>query len=219
MITFITDRDMGKIAKNLDSKRLFKTGLLEAYQILDILVNQKTGAWSNHPTVKMWRGYEIALFHYIKICWVELQSRRIATKSKIFSKCEKLMFQYCQNHGGVTFKNGEYYPKINNGETILPEWWGKNDIISAMRGRLRCKGFADLSCAAIKKHLKLQNINNWIFQQFGVFKNSLNYQHVLKLKKIIKKWKIPVEKSFYEQFGWDDDPNSEYVFPVGNNSR
>lgn len=59
MQTFITDFDMRKNASNLDNKRLGKQRV-EALQIADIILNNKS-AWSNHPAVKMWRGYEAYL--------------------------------------------------------------------------------------------------------------------------------------------------------------
>jgi hypothetical protein len=63
MQTFLPYRDFTKTAKALDYRRLGKQRV-EARQILDIISNNKTGAWSNHPAVNMWRGYSEALSEY-----------------------------------------------------------------------------------------------------------------------------------------------------------
>jgi hypothetical protein len=66
MQTFLPYDDFKKSALVLDRRRLGKQRV-EAMQILSILAGRgKSGAWINHPAVKMWRGYEWALFQYIK---------------------------------------------------------------------------------------------------------------------------------------------------------
>lgn len=61
MQTFLPLPDFYASAKVLDRQRLGKQRL-EAWQILNTLLGESKG-WANHPAVKMWRGYEIAL------CW------------------------------------------------------------------------------------------------------------------------------------------------------
>jgi hypothetical protein len=63
MQTFLPYRDFIATAKVLDYRRLGKQRV-EARQILDIISNNKIGAWSNHPAVNMWRGYVGALSEY-----------------------------------------------------------------------------------------------------------------------------------------------------------
>jgi hypothetical protein len=63
MQTFLPYRDFLATAKALDYRRLGKQRV-EARQILDIISNNKTEAWSNHPAVNMWRGYPEALGEY-----------------------------------------------------------------------------------------------------------------------------------------------------------
>jgi len=73
MQTFIpiATTNFSDIAKTLDNKRLNKQAL-EGWQILMTLVeldpngdHRTPKGWVNHPAVKMWRGYETALLHYI----------------------------------------------------------------------------------------------------------------------------------------------------------
>lgn len=71
MQTFLPYKDFGKSARCLDDKRLGKQRV-EVLQILRTL-RGITHGWRNHPAVKMWRGYEIALAWYgLVICeeWI-----------------------------------------------------------------------------------------------------------------------------------------------------
>lgn len=75
MQTFLPYKDFDKTASVLDSKRLNKQ-ILECYQILKVLNNPDPRAgWRNHPAVKMWRGYENALFDYT-LCMIREADRR-----------------------------------------------------------------------------------------------------------------------------------------------
>lgn len=79
MQTFLPSRNFATSAQMLDSKRLNKQ-ILEGYQILNVLSNQSpTGGWRNHPAVKMWRGYEMALLTYIRTMIAEAKTRGIKT--------------------------------------------------------------------------------------------------------------------------------------------
>lgn len=79
MQTFLPSEDFIESAAALDNKRLNKQ-LLEGRQIYKILSsNQTTGAWVNHPAVKMWRGYDLALFAYLAVVKVECDTRGIKT--------------------------------------------------------------------------------------------------------------------------------------------
>jgi len=79
MQTFLPYKDFDKSAHVLDSKRLNKQ-VLEGYQILKVLNNPDPHAgWRNHPAVKMWRGFENALFDYILAMVREADRRGIKT--------------------------------------------------------------------------------------------------------------------------------------------
>lgn len=65
-------------AQVLDNKRLNKQ-TLEAWQCLMTMTeldpqgNHRTPkGWSNHPVVKMWRGYETALLSYIELSLIHI---------------------------------------------------------------------------------------------------------------------------------------------------
>lgn len=67
MQTFLPYSSFKMSARSLDCKRLGKQRV-EALQILQCL--KRGGGWSNHPAVKMWRGYENALVEYgLAICY------------------------------------------------------------------------------------------------------------------------------------------------------
>lgn len=70
MQTFLPYANFWVVAHCLDYRRLGKQRV-EAKQILNVLMGKakpgKNGkiAWENHPAVKMWRGYEPCLAHYM----------------------------------------------------------------------------------------------------------------------------------------------------------
>ena len=67
MQTFLPYEDFAQSAKSLDRTRLGKQRV-ETLQIMKALVDPSYG-WQNHPAVKMWRGYEWALYQYqVAIC-------------------------------------------------------------------------------------------------------------------------------------------------------
>lgn len=65
MQTFLPEADFQESAKALDRKRLIKQSV-ENLQVLKSLAGlyDESGAWKNHPAVKMWRGHEDWLFLY-----------------------------------------------------------------------------------------------------------------------------------------------------------
>jgi hypothetical protein len=65
MQTFLPEADFAETAKHLDRKRLIKQSV-ENLQVLKSLAGyyDESGAWVNHPAVKMWRGHEDWLFLY-----------------------------------------------------------------------------------------------------------------------------------------------------------
>lgn len=74
MQTFLPYPDFKQSARALDVKRLGKQRV-EASQILNCLLNGGSQGWSNHPAVKMWRGYECALAQYGMAMCVEWSRR------------------------------------------------------------------------------------------------------------------------------------------------
>lgn len=83
MQTFLTSSNSLKCAQNLDNKRLNKQ-ILECYQILNVLSGRsKTGAWRNHPAVKMWEGYEHGLWAYVQSMVQIANLRGIKTENNV----------------------------------------------------------------------------------------------------------------------------------------
>ncbi|MDF1535558.1 MAG: MSMEG_6728 family protein [bacterium] len=73
MQTFLPYPDFGKTAQVLDNRRLGRQRV-EAYQILRTLSGLSKG-WRNHPAVRMWRGYEMALSAYMNAMIDEWERR------------------------------------------------------------------------------------------------------------------------------------------------
>jgi len=65
--------DLAANAKVLDRQRLGKQRV-EGLQIMHAITGRKSG-WKNHPIVKMWDGYELALLEYIVAMCDEWTSR------------------------------------------------------------------------------------------------------------------------------------------------
>ena len=93
MQTFLPYPNFRESAKVLDRQRLGKQRV-ETLQILRCLAGETEG-WKNHPAVKMWRGYEIALTMYrLAICneWVSrgyndnCAEKMMELKNKFFNK-------------------------------------------------------------------------------------------------------------------------------------
>ncbi len=79
MQTFLPSSNFIFAAQALDSRRLNKQ-ILEGYQILNVLSGQSpTGAWRNHPAVKMWENHELSLLTYVKAMIAEAKRRGIKT--------------------------------------------------------------------------------------------------------------------------------------------
>jgi hypothetical protein len=119
MQTFVPFNDVTLSAQSIDNKRLNKQ-LLEGRQIYNILASGKrSGPWTNHPAVKMWRNYDMALFEYLKAIYKE-----------------------CNNRGIKTEKNWNAIEQIhesnwNRGDNVvMPPWWGDNRIHQSHRNNL-----------------------------------------------------------------------------------
>lgn len=71
MQTFLPFPDFSASAKSLDFRRLGKQRV-EADQILTTILTGRK-AWANHPAVRMWRDFPLALAAYRDVCireWV-----------------------------------------------------------------------------------------------------------------------------------------------------
>jgi hypothetical protein len=103
----------------LDNKRLNKQ-LLEGRQIYNILSSGRTsGAWVNHPAVKMWRNHENSLFQYLLAMRIECDLRGIATQ---------------KNWDAITEMHNNNW---HRGDTVIhPAWLGDERVHLSHRQNL-----------------------------------------------------------------------------------
>jgi hypothetical protein len=132
MQTFLPYKSFTESAKALDSKRLNKQ-VLEGYQILKVLNNpDPRAAWRNHPAVKMWRGYEVALYHYIMAMIKEATMRGIKT-DKNRDNVRELKMKTFHNWGSrkpVWYQNGIKLDRLTESHRANlyrkdPEYYGR----------------------------------------------------------------------------------------------
>lgn len=143
MQTFLPYTDFKQTAQTLDYRRLGKQRI-EAYQILRAL-NGETKGWRNHPAVKMWDGYEVALcFYGIAMCkeWID-RGYKDTLKERFDEILEDRLFQqktimpsWLNDHAltishqsNLVRKYPEFYkhlwPEVPND---LPYYWPTNRV-------------------------------------------------------------------------------------------
>ena len=114
MQTFLPFKSFQDSAKALDSKRLNKQ-ILEGYQILKVLSSDDPKAgWRNHPAVKMWRGHEVVLWHYIFSCVEEADRRGIKTDKNV-ENLHALREVFSSRWGNT-----------------LPKWWSDDEAMNRL---------------------------------------------------------------------------------------
>lgn len=122
MQTFVPYADFVESAAVLDSRRLNKQ-LLEGRQVYHILTENRTsGAWVNHPAVKMWRNYDNALYVYLSAVRYECDKRGISTQ-KNWDAITK-MYEWNWDRGN---------------RVIMPPWWGDDRVHLSHRQNLYTK--------------------------------------------------------------------------------
>ena len=99
MQTFMPVPDLVKSVQILDNKRLGKQRV-EAMTILNTLEGRSSG-WSNHPAVKMWKGYEDVLALYMNLCIIEWRRRGFRNNMKLCNR--KLDLRYPKWFGNEEF--------------------------------------------------------------------------------------------------------------------
>lgn len=111
--------DFNKSAKVIDNKRLNKQ-LLEGRQIYKILAtNQHRGAWTQHPAVKMWRNYDMALYAYL-----------IAIRDE----CDVRGIKWDKNWSAIEQLHENNWHRGNN--IVMPPWIGDERIHQSHRNNL-----------------------------------------------------------------------------------
>lgn len=112
MQTFVPYANISSSAEVLDYRRLGKQRV-ETLQILNVLCGLRSGGWTNHPAVKMWRNHEHGLAAYgVTICevWIAM-----GYKDTVLEKIK----QVCEPDG-----------------LDMPEWWGNELVHSSHRANL-----------------------------------------------------------------------------------
>jgi len=89
MQIFLPFANFRKSLECLDNKRLGKQRV-EAFQVYMLLTRDaaSNSHWLRHPVLKMWRGYELALRHYIIECCSVWITRKTKDGSRFFSNAK-----------------------------------------------------------------------------------------------------------------------------------
>lgn len=117
MQTFLPYPSFSMSAKCLDNRRLGKQRV-ETLQILNTLCGNSEG-WKNHPAVKMWKNYEVALLYYgISMCdeWV---------RKGFNDTCKQKMIK-------IALDNKNFFSKGIN----VPPWFGSKEFHASHRSNL-----------------------------------------------------------------------------------
>lgn len=105
----------------LDRQRLGKQRV-EGMQIINDLLGYSSG-WSNHPAVKMWKGYEQALVKYtLEIC-------KVWTSLGYKDTCAVKILEKCADSKLLT-------PNVVWSEIELPEWLDDPEVMESHKSNL-----------------------------------------------------------------------------------
>jgi hypothetical protein len=120
MQTFMPSVNYTETASMLDNKRLNKQAL-EGWQILMNLLEldpegnyRAPKGWSNHPAVKMWRGYEWSLYTYIQEMVKEWKRRGF--KSTIGDKATKTFLVF--NKRPLTLEHPDWLEDMRTSDSV-----------------------------------------------------------------------------------------------------
>lgn len=125
MQTFLPYVDFKRTAKVLDMRRLGKQRV-EAYQILLVITGKRPDSrWRNHPAVRMWSGYEVALLDYAFAVVFEWRERGYQD-----TMLSTLNSEFCA---------------LNSAKVVRPHWLGDRRLHSSHRAALLRKDFEHYS--------------------------------------------------------------------------
>jgi hypothetical protein len=130
--TFLPYEDYALSARCLDQQRLGKQRI-EARTIYNIITdNYHSTAWTNHPAVNMWRGYDESLgdyFNAISLEWI----RRGYTHTMGFIKLDRTFIEkppwlniklITSHRSNLLRKNPQWYKQYNwHVRDNIPYWW------------------------------------------------------------------------------------------------
>jgi len=125
MQTFLPVADFSETARILDYRRLGKQRS-EARQILKALL-QLNNSWRNHPAVRMWEGFEMALIAYGNVMISEWKRRGYQNNMPILDLTGQIT--------GIKF---ELVPET---DYDLPPWFGHPPFHASHRSNLLRKDF------------------------------------------------------------------------------
>jgi hypothetical protein len=126
MQTFLPYADFNESVKVLDYRRLGKQRV-EAMQILNVLdsVSPSMG-WRNHPAVKMWSGYTVALMQYTNVCITEWIVRGYKNTMKLYPITDAVVYPWWL--GNDTFHRAMRSRLIVKDPIYYIPIFGKDDI-------------------------------------------------------------------------------------------
>lgn len=149
MQTFLPYQDFCKSAECLDYRRLGKQRI-EGKQVLKIiwhiqkrnLYRNKNGkrvkrGWLNHPTVKMWIGFENALKLYVNTCIIIWKERGFNNNMRLLRIKEKIIYPqwlgnqefHASHRSNLLRKNKSFYSQYNwNEPDNLPYIWPAKEV-------------------------------------------------------------------------------------------
>jgi hypothetical protein len=120
MQTFLPHRSFFKSADYLDNLRLNKQ-ILEVKQILRASLGYTKG-WTNHPIVKMWRGYEAGLITFGIAC------------------CETFRIRNKKEHSVEEYLR-DFIGRVGSEDLINPPWLSDETITNQYRANLLYKDY------------------------------------------------------------------------------
>lgn len=131
MQTFLPYNDFYKSVQCLDYRRLGKQRV-EAKQIYNALQPGSTSRWRSHVAVRMWKGCENALLHYMNTAIEEWVRRGYNNNMNLAVVSFPVIMPFwfgderlhASHRGNLLRKNFKYYSQFGWNEPIdMPYWW------------------------------------------------------------------------------------------------
>lgn len=151
----------------------------------------------------MWDGHELALVEYAQICFFEFADRGGCTEHKSWMGIHHAYIQGSSGHFMDVWK-------AHNESPSYPSWLGREDFHSSHRGRLLHKGNLD----ALRRNIKLlgQRPDDFVSALTGVrFLRDLTVAGFEEMKSRVS---VGDWTNWYNQWGWEESPSDDYVWPV-----
>lgn len=144
-----------------------------------------SGGWPHHPASKMWWGCEASLALYCLYGLQELQSRG--------HQYDRWVLYYTSILNDQGFAVGDHPP--------LPSWFGDDRVHSSHRSALLRKGIEDTTFQ------RSRNLPG--FPKLRKYWDNDTYQRAWEMC-----GKPNIQDTWYGRFGWTDDPDVQYFWPL-----